>query len=81
MAGKVKKNYMVLTPASLMLFKKGGGRLLSVDQKEIFHSVVANALFICHRSRPDVIPEVSILSGRVSDLNTNDWEKGCQLVR
>ena len=66
---------MVLTPASLNLFEKGGGRLLSIDQTEIFHSIVAKALCVCHRSRPDVMPAVSIISGRVQDPNTDDTEK------
>lgn len=77
---KFKVDEKVLTPASLNLFEKGQGKLLS-DVKESFHSVVAKALFICHRSRPDIMPTVSILSRRVRDSNTDDWEKGRRLVR
>ena len=78
---KLKQNDMVLTPALLNLFKKGGVRLLSVDQNEIFHSVIVKALFIWHQSRPDVMPAVGILLGRVHNPNTDDWEKGRRLVR
>ena len=62
---KFKDNDSVLTPASFDIFAKGGGRLLSYERREIFHSVLAKALFICRRSRPDIMPTVSILPGRV----------------
>ena len=43
---KFKDNENVLTPASFDLFVTGGGRLLSDERREIFHSVVVKALFI-----------------------------------
>ena len=36
---------------------------------------------MCHRSRPDIMPTISILSGRVRDPNTDDWEKVRRLVQ
>ena len=78
---KFKDNDNVLTPASFDLFAKGGGRLLSDEQREIFHSVVAKALFIYHQSKPDIMPTVSILLGQVCEPDTSDWEKGRRLVR
>ena len=76
-----KENDKVITPASLNLLEKGEGRLLSNEKKEIFHSVIAKGLFVCHRSRPDIMPTIGILSGRVRDPNTDDWEKGRRMVR
>ena len=73
---KLKDTDMVITPTSLNLFEKGRGRLLNVEQKENIHSVVAKALFVCRQSRPDMMPTVSILSGRVRDPTTDDGEKG-----
>ena len=47
---KFKDTNMILTPTSINLFEKGGGRLLNAEKKETFHSVVAKALFVCHQS-------------------------------
>ena len=71
----------VLTPASNSLYELGGGGLLSDEKAKIFHRVVAKGLFVSCRSRPDITPTISVLSGRVRTPNKNDWEKGRRLIR
>ena len=70
---------LAIMPASNNLFEKGNGKLLDIEKKEIFHHVVAKGLFILNRSRPDMIPMVSILLGRVREPNKHDWGKGLRL--
>ena len=53
------------SPATSNLLKKGAGGLLTLEKKELFHTIIAKTLFITKRSRPDVGLAVSILSGRV----------------
>ena len=65
----------VLTPAANDLFFVGVGRLLSDSQREIFHSIVAKGIFVAKRSRPDIRPTISVLSGRVRAPNDEDWKK------
>ena len=69
------------TPASDDLFKRGPGKLLSAEDREVFHSIVAKCLYVSNRSRPDISPTVSILCGRVRDANKNDWEKLHRLLK
>ena len=76
----IKKKKKVLTPASTDLFDQGGGGLLSVDNAKKFHCIVAKALFIANRSRPDIAPTVSVLSGRVRSPTKSDWKKCERLV-
>ena len=71
----------VLTPASNALFKRGTGKFLSVEEREVFHSIVVKCLYVSNRSRTDISPTVSILCGRVRDANRNDWEKLRRLVK
>ena len=54
-----------LTLASNHLLEKGEGGLVNNEDREMFHSTVAKGLFVSTRSRPDIIPTVSVLSGRV----------------
>ena len=70
-----------LTPASNHLYKKGEGLLLCDGEKEVFHSIVAKGLYVSTRSRPDIIPTVSVISGCVRDLRTSDKEKLVQLLK
>ena len=70
-----------LTPASNHLFEKGEGLLLFDAEREAFHSTVARALYISTRSRPDIIPTVSVLSGRVREPTTSDKEKLVRLLK
>ena len=78
---KFKEDNYVLTPASIDLFEIGGGELLSSHDQELFHNVVAKGIFVSSRSRPDITPTISILSGRVRSPNRSDWEKCRRFVR
>ena len=66
---KFKDMDKVATPSALDLFDKGSGALLTKDKREIFHSVIAKGIFVCTRSRPDGLPTVGVLSGRVREPN------------
>ena len=66
-------NKVALTPSNNELFKQGHGKMSSQEKKEIFHSIiVAKALFVANRSRPDILPTVSVLSGQVRAPNRDD---------
>ena len=69
------------TPAFNHLFEKGEGRLLCDAERESFHSTVAKGLHISARSRPDIIPTVSLLCGRVKEPNVSDKEKLIRLLK
>ena len=72
----------VLTPASNDLYKKrGAGKLMSVEEGEMFHNIVEKFLYVSNRARPDISPTVNILCGRVRDANRNDWKKLRRLVK
>ena len=73
---KNKNDRKVLTPSAANLFEKGTGELLCNDEREIFHSAVARSLFIANRSRPDILPTVSVLASRVSAPNPRRLEEG-----
>ena len=70
-----------LTPASSHLYEKGEDLLLSENQKEVYHSITAKGIFVSSRSRLDIIPTVSVLSGRVREPTTSDWEKLKRLLK
>ena len=55
--------------------------MLCKEEKEIFHSVTAKCIFVSNRTRPDILPTVSVLSGRVQAPNRDDWEKGRRLIK
>ena len=74
-------NKTAATPASNHLFDKGEGRLLSDAERESFHSAVAKGLYISTRSRPNIIPTISLLCGRVKEPNTSDKEKLIRLLK
>ena len=78
---KFKETDKVSTPAALDLFERGSGALLSNEKREMFHSVIVKGIFICTRLRPDGLPTVDVLSGRVREPNHSDWDKGRRLVR
>ena len=48
---------------------------LSVEDSELFHSVVEKLLHITKRSRPDIETAVAFLITRVSKSDVDDWKK------
>jgi hypothetical protein len=49
--------------------------ILNPDIKEEFHTLVAKALYLAKRTRPDILLPVSFLSTRVQAPNIDDWSK------
>jgi hypothetical protein len=48
---------------------------LSKEQRELFHTFVAKALFLCKRARPDIQPAIAFLTTRVKSPDRQDWAK------
>jgi hypothetical protein len=48
---------------------------LSPAKLETFHSIVAKALYLATKIRPDLLPAISFLTSRVLCATDQDWEK------
>ena len=48
---------------------------LSEAQKAAFHNIVAKALYVAKRSRPDIAVAISFLTTRVRNPDIQDWGK------
>ena len=69
------------TPAGADLFKKGRQDNIPPQRKENFHSVVAQGLYICKRTRPDIQPTIAVLCTRTQDPRLGDWRKLGHLIK
>ena len=73
------------TPAASHLFeietKTENMQLLSADQKEAFHHITAQLLFLSKRTRPDIQTAIAFLSTRVSRPDIHDWKKLGRVIR
>jgi histone deacetylase 1/2 len=63
------------TPATNKLFSKPTGELLGPEDKELFHTTVAQLLYLCKRTRPDIQLPTHFLCTRVSEPYESDREK------
>eukprot|EP01038_Epipyxis_sp_PR26KG_P018905 gene18905-26771_t len=64
------------SPASNKLFAiDENSILLSVDDKESFHTNFAKLLYVSKRARPDILTAVSLLTSRVQNPNVEDEQK------
>ena len=63
------------TPAAEDLFAVRPGEPLPTNMREEFHSIVAKALFVCKRARPDLHTTIAVLSTCVQAPTTDDWRK------
>jgi hypothetical protein len=45
-----------------------------------FHTVMAKALYVTKRARPDMSLAIAVLKTRVRAPDTDDWEKQCHLL-
>ena len=67
------------TPATERLFdtreSSSDNPKLDKSKSEDFHTLVAMALFLCQRSRPDILLAVAFLCTRVTCPDTDDWKK------
>jgi hypothetical protein len=78
---KLKSTDTVVTPASDGLFNEGQGKKLNEERADAYHTVVAKALFLCKRVRPDIQPTIDVLCTRVKGPNKADWEKLVRLMK
>ena len=78
---KFKKGESTPTPAANNLLDEGKGKPLNKKRKEQFHSMVAKAMFLSKRARPDIHTAVAVLSTRTRDPNESDWHKLIRMMR
>lgn len=53
---------------------------LSEEQRGTFHTIVAKALFVAKRARPDIAVAIAFLTTRVRNPDVQDWCKLCHLI-
>lgn len=63
------------TPVTQKLFSKPTGKLLSSEEKDQFHTTVAQLLYLCKRTRPDIQLPTLFLCTRVNDPHESDRAK------
>ncbi|WP_288992819.1 polyprotein of Ty1/Copia retrotransposon [uncultured Marinobacter sp.] len=78
---KIKSTDTAITPASDGLFNEGQGKKLDQDRADAYHTMVAKALFLCKRARPDIQPTIAVLCTRVKGPNEADWAKLVRLMK
>jgi hypothetical protein len=78
---KIKSTDTAVTPASDGLFNEGQGKKLNEERADAYHTMVAKALFLCKRARPDIQPTIAVLCTRVKGLNEADWAKLVRLMK
>jgi hypothetical protein len=54
---------------------------LNDSERELFHTVVAQGLFLCKRARPDIAPAIAFLTTRVQHPTQEDWMKLVKMMR
>jgi hypothetical protein len=64
------------SPWTEKLFKVDDeSKKIGESRRQIFHTFVMKAMFLCKRGRQDIQPAVTFLASRVRDTNENDWFK------
>ena len=72
----------VTYPETNKLFKvREDDKQLSEKKGELFHSVVAELLFMMKRSRPDLDTSMDFLTTRVLKSDVDDWGKLRKILR
>lgn len=70
------------TPAANHLFQVNGeSPKLDPDKAALYHHIVAKALFLCKRARPDLQLAVGFLCTRVKGPDQDDWNKLRRLIQ
>jgi hypothetical protein len=73
---KFRKSSGQATPAPSNLFTvDDDAAKLPEEQKAAFHNVVAKALYVAKRARPDIAVAISFLTTRVRSPDVQDWVK------
>jgi hypothetical protein len=49
-------------------------------EAKLFHTQVANGLFLSKRARPDILPAITYLCTRAKEPNENDWFKLSKVI-
>jgi hypothetical protein len=78
---KIKSTDTAVTPASDGLFNEGQGKKLNEERADAYHTMVAKALFLCKRARPDIQPTIAVLCTRVKGPNEANWAKLVRLMK
>jgi hypothetical protein len=71
----------VVTPASDGLFNDGQGKKLNQECADAYHTMVAKALFLCKRARPDIQPTIAVLCTRIKSPNQASWANLVRLMK
>ena len=71
------------TPAAEHLFKirEQDAKPLSEEKAGVFHTTVAQCLFLCKRARPDIQLAVGFLTTRVQKPDEDDWKKLLKMLK
>jgi hypothetical protein len=64
-----KENEVATRPASDALFNEGQGRKLHQECADMYQTMVAKALILCKRARPDIQQTIAVLCTRVKEPN------------
>jgi hypothetical protein len=78
---KIKSTDTAVTPVSDGLFNEGEGKKLNEERADAYHTMVAKALFLCKRARPEIQPTIAVLCTRVKGPNEADWAKLVRLMK
>jgi hypothetical protein len=71
-----------LTPATLHLFDVDEeAAVLSADEKQLFHSLVAKLYYLSKRARPDILTALSFLTTRVQAPTQEDYGKLLRVLK
>jgi hypothetical protein len=70
-----------ITPVADDLFSAPTGLLLDLKHKEEFHTMVAKALLLCKRARPNIHTTISVLCTRVKAPTESDWKRLIRLLK
>jgi hypothetical protein len=76
-----EENKVATTPASDALFNEEQGGKLHQERADMYHIMVAKALFLCKRARPDIQQTIAVLCARVNEPKEADWNKLVRLMK
>ena len=65
----------VSSPANEKLYETAPGKTLNSAKADVFHTMVAKALFLTMRARPDIRLTIAYLCTRVREPTSYDWHK------
>jgi hypothetical protein len=72
----------VSSPWTDNLFKVDEDKpLLKKQDAELYHTIVAQGLFLCKRARPDISPAIAYGTTRVKYPNQDDWNKLVRMMK